>query len=155
VWTSLCVGVLLGEDDGQGRPGLDEPTGPAVWSRPAGLFPPGDTAPLGLAEPGLAEPGLPLEAPGLAEVAALLACALSGVPVVPELGWLGEVLLVVGDGDVEVDGDGLVLVGVGVGLVVVGTELFEVPGDGVAPDVGETLRWHLVAAVGDGDVPPL
>jgi hypothetical protein len=149
------VAVLLGEDDGQG-PGLDEPTGPAVWSRPAGLFPPGDTAPLGLADPGLAEPGLLLEAPGLAEVAALLACA-PGVPVVPELGWLGEVSLVEGDGDVEVDGDGLVLDGVGVGvvLVLVGTELFDVPGDGVALDVGETLRWHLVAAVGLGDVPLL
>lgn len=150
MWTSLCVAVLLGEDDGQGSPRLEEPTGPAVWSRPAGLFAPGDTAPLGLAEPGLL-----LEAPGLAEVAALLACALAGVPVVPELGWLGEVSLVLGDGDVEVDGDGLVLVGVGVGLVVVGTELFEVPGDGVVLEVGETIRWHLVAAVGLEDVPLL
>jgi len=148
VWTSFCVAVLLGEDDGQGSLGLDEPTGPAVWSRPAGLFPPGDAVPPGLPEPGLAEPGPLLEAPGLAEV-------LAGAPVVPELGWLGVVSLVVGDGDVEVDGDGLVVVGVGVGLVVVGTELFEVPGVGVALAVGETLRWHLVAAVGLGDVPPL
>jgi hypothetical protein len=149
------VAVLLGEDDGQGSPGLDEPTGPAVWSRPAGLFPPGDEVPLGLDEPGLAEPGLLLEAPGLVEVAALLACTLPPVPVMPALGWLVEVPLVVGDGDVEVDGDGLLVVGVGAGLVLVGIELFEVPGDGVAPDVGETLRWHLVAAVGVEDVPPL
>jgi hypothetical protein len=119
------------------------------------LFPPGDEVPLGLAEPGLAVLGLLLEAPGLVDVAALLACTLPPVPVMPALGSLGEVSLVVGDGDVEVDGDGLLVVGVGVALVVAGTELFEVPGDGVAPAVGETLRWHLVAAVGDGDVPLL
>ena len=80
---------------------------------------------VGLGEPPLAEPLPPVEA------GELLAAALPAVPVVPEVGWVGVVSLVVGDGDVVVEGDGLVDVGVGVALVLVGAELFELPGDGV------------------------
>lgn len=134
VCTILRVAVLLGEDDGHGPVGLDELIGPAVWFRPAERFPPGARA-LGLGEPGLAEP----LAPGLVEVAALLASA-PGVPVVPELGSLGEVSLVVGDGEVVV-GPGLVDVGPGEVLVLVGTELSELPGDGLIVGDAELLTW--------------
>jgi hypothetical protein len=136
VCTILWEAVLVGEADGHGPVGPDELTGPAVWSRPAERFPPGASGVgLELGEPVLAEP----LAAGLLEVAALLAWA-PGVPVVPELGSLGEVSLVVGDGEVVV-GRGLVGVGPGEVLVLVGAELFELPGDGLMVGDAELLTW--------------
>lgn len=142
---NVCVvtvrdGELDGDAVTHGKPLKDEPTGAAVLSRPAAWFPVGARpVAVGSGEPPLAEP-LPLEA------GELLAAALPAVPVVPEVGWVGVVSLVVGDGDVVVDGDGLVVVGVGVALVLPGAELFELPGDGVTPVEGELVAWHLLAA---------
>jgi hypothetical protein len=140
--TTLWVALFVGEDDGQGP--LDESAGPAVC--PAALFPgatvavlepgaPGLTDPL---EPGSVEPGLLASAPG--------------VPVAPELGSLGEELLVVGDGLVVV-GAGLVDVGPGEVLVLVGGELLGAPDVGlIVGEVEPLARWHLLATdpVGEG-----
>src|ERR1700722_6493567 len=58
----------------------------------------------------------------------------------PGLCWLGEVSIVVGDGEVVV-GPGLVDVGPGEVLVLVGTELSELPGDGLMVGDAELLTW--------------
>jgi hypothetical protein len=140
--TTLRVALLLGEDDGHGP--VDEPVGPAVC--PAALSPGATVVALELGAPGLIDPL------GSGSVESGLLVAAPGVPVAPELGSLGEVSLVVGDGEVEV-GTGVVDVGPGEVLVLVGGELLGAPDDGLMLGEAEPLaRWHLLATdpVGEG-----
>ncbi len=110
--TTLRGALLVGEDDGHGP--VDECMDPAALS-------PGATGvALGLGAPGPADPL------GSGSVESGLLVAAPGVPVVPELGSLGELSLVEGDGVVVV-GVGLVDVGPGELLVLVGGELLGAP----------------------------
>jgi hypothetical protein len=140
--TTLRGALLVGEDDGHGP--VDE------CMDPAALSPGATVVALGLGAPGPADP---LES---GSVESGLLVAAPGVPVVPELGSLGELSLVEGDGVVVV-GVGLVDVGPGELLVLVGGELLGAPDVGLMVGEVEPLaRWHLLATdpVGEG-VPPV